>query len=346
MVGQGVEPRTVRRRRGHARGDTAESEARVRYSTVGGSGLKVSAVGLGCNNFGMRIDADEADRVVGAALDAGVTFFDTADVYGGGGRSEEMLGKALGTHREDVVVATKFGAPGRGPYGGGGSRRHVMRACEASLRRLGMDHIDLYYLHFPDPDTPIEETLSALDDLVRQGKVRYLANSNLTGWQLVDADHIARASGGSRFIATQQEWSLLNRGIEREVVPAARHLNLGVIPYFPLASGLLTGKYRRGEGFPDGTRFAAIPRLAGAATEDNFAAVERLEAYGRQIGRSVLELALSWLAAQPGVPSVLVGATSAAQAAANAAAVVELSGEELLGVERAIAGPVAETAEG
>ncbi|MDI2128280.1 aldo/keto reductase [Yinghuangia seranimata] len=312
----------------------------MRYSRVGGSGLKVSAVGLGCNNFGMRIDAAAADKVVGAALDAGVTFFDTAYIYGGG-RSEEMLGRALGSRRDEVVVATKFGAPGKGPYDGGAARLQVMRQVETSLTRLGTDHIDLYYLHFPDPDTPMEETLAALDDLVRQGKVRYIANSNLTGWQLVDADHIARASGGARFIATQAEWSLLKRGIEREVVPAARHLDLGVIPYFPLASGLLTGKYRRGEEFPENTRFAAIPRLADGATDANFDIVEKLTAYAADHGRTLLELALSWLAAQPEVPSVLVGATSAEQAAANAAAVVDLTADELAEIAAITAGAVA-----
>ncbi|WP_436772419.1 aldo/keto reductase [Yinghuangia sp. YIM S09857] len=312
----------------------------MRYTTVGTSGLKVSEVGLGCNNFGMRIDEPAAQKVVDAALDAGVTFFDTADMYGGG-RSEEMLGRALGSRRDDVVVATKFGAPGKGPYGGGASRRHVMRACEASLRRLGTDHIDLYYLHFPDPDTPLDETLSALDDLVRQGKVRYIANSNLAGWQLVDADHIARNANGARFVATQLEWSLVNRDVERDTVPAARHLGLGVIPYFPLASGLLSGKYRRGEDFPEGSRLAAGPWFASVATDENFAIVERVTEYAEERGHTLLQLALSWLAAQPEVPSVLVGATTPEQVVANAAAFVELTAEEVAGISRlAVQGPV------
>jgi aryl-alcohol dehydrogenase-like predicted oxidoreductase len=305
----------------------------VRYTNVGTSGLKVSEVGLGCNNFGMRIDEPAAHKVVGAALDAGVTFFDTADMYGGG-RSEEMLGRALGSRRDEVVVATKFGAPGKGPYGGGASRRHVMRACEASLKRLGTDHIDLYYLHYPDADTPIDETLAALDDLVRQGKVRYIANSNFAGWQLVDADHVARASGGARFVATQLEWSLVERGAERETVPAARHLGLGVIPYFPLASGLLTGKYRRGEDFPEGSRLAAGAYFAQVATDANFGIVERVTAYAEQRGRTLLQVALSWLAAQPEVPSVLVGATSPEQVVANAEAFVALDAEEVAEIGR------------
>ncbi|WP_235618839.1 aldo/keto reductase [Embleya scabrispora] len=295
----------------------------MRYATVGRSGLKVSAIGLGCNNFGMRIDQDDADKVVGAAIEAGVTLFDTADSYGGG-QSEVLLGKALGSRREDVVVATKFGAKvAEGPYGRGSSRRHVVRSCEASLRRLGTDHIDLYYQHYADPDTPIEETLGALDDLVRAGKVRYAATSNLAAWQLADAAHLA---GGTRFVAAQLQWSLLDRTIERELVPAARHFGVGIIPYFPLASGLLTGKYRRGEAFAADTRLGAIPRFAQAvATDENFAIVERLTDYAEGQGLTLLELALSWLAAQPEVASVLVGATRPEQIAANTAAIRELT---------------------
>lgn len=309
----------------------------MRYTNVGTSGLKVSEVGLGCNNFGMRIDEPAAHKVVGAALDAGVTFFDTADMYGGG-RSEEMLGRALGARRDDVVVATKFGAPSQNRYRGGASRRWIMQACEASLKRLGTDHIDLYYLHFPDPETPIDETLAALDDLVRQGKVRYIANSNLAGWQLVDADHLARRSGGARFVATQLEWSLLERGAERETVPAARHLGLGVIPYFPLKSGLLSGKYRRGEDFPEGSRLAASPYFARVATDDALAAVERLAAHAEATGRTMLQLALSWLAAQPEVPSVLVGATTPEQVVANAEAFVPLTDDEAAAIAGAAEG--------
>ncbi|HSA52099.1 MAG TPA: aldo/keto reductase [Yinghuangia sp.] len=307
----------------------------MRYNNVGTSGLKVSEAGLGCNNFGTRIDEPAAHRVVEAALDAGVTLFDTAEIYGDG-RSEEMLGRALGRRRDEAVIATKFGSPAPGT--GTGSRRHLIRACEASLRRLGTDYIDLYYLHFPDPETPVEETLAALDDLVRQGKVRYIASSNLAGWQLVDADHVARAAGGSRFVATQLEWSLLERGVERETIPAARHLGLGVIPYFPLKSGLLSGKYRRGEAFPEGSRLAGGSYFARVATDENFAVVERLTEYAEAGGRTILQLALSWLAAQPEVPSVLVGATSPDQVAANAEAFVELTPAEVAEIGRVAAG--------
>jgi len=309
----------------------------MRYSTVGNSGLKVSAIGLGCNNFGMRIDQEGAGKVVGAALDAGITLFDTADMYGGG-QSEVLLGKALGNRRDDVVVATKFGARvAEGPYGTGSSRRHIRRSCDASLKRLGTDHIDLYYQHYADPDTPIEETLAALDDLVRAGKVLYAGTSNLASWQLADAAHVA---SGTHFVVAQLEWSLLNRAVERELAPAARHFGVGVIPYFPLASGLLSGKYRRGEEFPEGSRFAAIPYFAqGVATDDNFAIVERLTAWAEAHDLTLLELALSWLAAQPEVPSVLVGATRPEQAGANAAAVVELTPAQVAEVAE-LAAPV------
>ena len=229
---------------------------------LGRSGLALSVLGLGCNNFGMKIEADEAAAVVGAALDAGITHFDSAETYGMG-RSEEMLGAALGKRRHEAIIATKFGSPGtRDTVGARGSRSNVIRACEGSLRRLGTDYIDLYYLHRPDPYTPIEETLEALDDLVRQGKVRYLANSAMPGWEMVDAEHVARQRSIHRFVGAQFEWSLLVRETEKEMVPAARHLGLGIVPYFPLASGLLTGKYRRGEAFPEGSRFAAIRGMA------------------------------------------------------------------------------------
>jgi aryl-alcohol dehydrogenase-like predicted oxidoreductase len=314
----------------------------VRYNTVGNSGLQVSALGLGCNNFGMRIDEKTAGEVVGAALDGGVTFFDTADIYGRG-TSEQMLGRVLGARRDEVVLATKFGGRmAEGPYGAGSSYRHVMRSCEASLARLGTDHIDLYYQHFPDPLTPVEETLRALDDLVRQGKIRYAATSNLAAWQLADAVWTARDRGTVGFVASQVEWSLLSRAVEHEVVPAAQHFGLGLIPYFPLASGMLTGKYRRGEGFPENTRFGAIPYFAGIATDDNFAVVERLAEHGEKTGRTLTSLALSWLAAQPQVPSVLVGATSAQQITANIDALAHISAEEAAAITAAAEGSAAE----
>jgi aryl-alcohol dehydrogenase-like predicted oxidoreductase len=292
---------------------------------------------LGCNNFGMKIDQTAATEVVDAALDAGITFFDTADIYAKG-RSEELLGKALGSRRAEVVIASKFGAPiAPGPYGGGSSRRHIIRACEDSLRRLGTDYIDLYYQHYPDAETPIDETLHALDDLVRSGKVRYPAASNLDAWQVADAVHVARADGSARFVAVQAEWNLLTRDAERELVPAASHFGIGVIPYYPLASGLLTGKYRQGTDYPEGSRLASLPYFASVATPGNFAAVERLREVSDKAGLSMVGLALSWLAAQPSVPSVLVGATSAAQVVANAQALTTLTPDLLADIESAVA---------
>ncbi|MGA4538581.1 aldo/keto reductase [Uniformispora flossi] len=287
------------------------------YRNVGTSDLRVSAVGLGCNNFGMRIDEDQTRAVVDAALDAGVTLFDTADIYGGGA-SEEMLGKALGARRGQAVIATKFG--GKMPYGQGTGRAHVVAAAEASLKRLGTDYIDLYYLHFPDASTPIDETLAALDDLVKAGKVRTVASSNLPAWEMVRAEYVARELGTARFAAAQVEWNLLTRGVEAEIVPASRAYGIGVIPYFPLASGLLSGKYRADQAFPDGSRLADMPYFASVATPENFAKVEKLRAYAEAHGRTLLELAVSWLAAQPGVPSVISGATKPEQVYANAAA--------------------------
>ena len=221
----------------------------MEFRNLGNSGLKVSTVGLGCNNFGMRIDADQTRAVVHAALDAGINFFDTADVYGGQ-KSEVFLGQALkGIDRDSVVIATKFAMPtGEGRQGA--SRRYIMSAVEASLDRLGTGYIDLYQQHRPDPDTPIEETLRALDDLVSAGKVRYLGNSNFNGWQLADADWTARSEGLNRFVSAQNHYNLLDRRIEREVLPACERFGLGQLPYFPLASGLLTGKYDRGQPAP------------------------------------------------------------------------------------------------
>ena len=303
---------------------------------VGNSGLTVSALGLGTNNFGMRIETDEAEAVVRQALDEGITHFDTAESYGGG-RSEEMLGAALGKRRDEAVIATKFGSPGTPSAGARGSRANVIRACEGSLRRLGTDHIDLYYLHRPDRHTPIEETLDAMNDLVHQGKVRYIGNSAMPGWQVVDADHTARARGLERFVASQIEWSLLVRDVEDEAVPACRHFGVGVVPYFPLASGLLTGKYHRGEAFPEGSRFAAIPRMASFASDANFARVERLTAVAHASDRSILELAICWLLSQDGVASVLTGATRPEQVTANAAASTwRLDADELAAVDAAL----------
>jgi aryl-alcohol dehydrogenase-like predicted oxidoreductase len=292
----------------------------MEYRQLGRSGLTVSAIGLGCNNFGMRIDADASTAVVQQALDAGITFFDTAEMYGGG-KSEEFLGTALGTQREDVVIATKFGGPqGPGPKQAPGGRRNVIRACEDSLRRLGTDYIDLYYLHYPDARTPIEETLEALSDLVGQGKVRYIANSNMGGWQIVHADHAATDRGFQRFVGAQVEWNLLNRKVEHEVVPACAKYGVGVVPYFPLASGLLTGKYKRGEEFPEGTRFAASSYFSSIATDENWDKVERLTAVAEDRGHTILDLAVSWLLAHDVVGSVITGATKPEQVDGNVAA--------------------------
>ncbi len=304
--------------------------------TVGRSGLQVSVLGLGCNNFGSRIDEDAARSVVEASLDAGVTFFDTSDSYGGG-RSEEYLGRALAGRRDDVVIATKFGSRvGEGPYDAGASRKHLVAACEASLRRLGTGYIDLYYQHFPDPKTPVEETLETLDALVRAGKVRYAASSNFAGWQVAEAEHVARERATTRFVASQSQWSLLQRGVEAEVVPACAAYHVAVVPFFPLASGLLTGKYERGKPPPEGTRLAASPRFAQVANDTTFDTLDRLTVIGEKSGRSLLELAIGWLSAQPVVPSVLVGATKPEQVEANAAAAqVALSAEEVAAVSEA-----------
>ena len=291
----------------------------MEFRSVGRSGLQVSLAGLGCNNFGGRIDLDATAAVVDAALEAGITLFDTADIYGGG-HSEEFLGRALGAHRADVIVATKFGmAMGEGPYTAGGSRRYVMRAVEASLRRLGTDYIDLYQMHAPDATTPIEETLDALTDLVHQGKVRYLGSSNFSGWQIADADWTSRTRGLAGFACAQNEWSLLRRAVEREVVPACERFEASLLPYFPLAGGALTGKYRRGEAAPAGTRLVG-DRGTRWLTDANFGRIEALEGFATERGHTVGELALAWLASQRVVCSVIAGATRPEQVRENVAA--------------------------
>ena len=291
----------------------------MKMRRLGTSGLKVSEVGLGCNNFGMRIDQKATQGVVDAALDAGITLFDTADIYGGT-KSEEFLGKALGKRRGDIILATKFGMRiGDDPRRMGGSRRWIMRAVEDSLTRLGTDWIDLYQFHSPDTDTPIDETLRALDDLVTQGKVRYIGNSNFSGWQIADADWTA--AGGSRFVSAQNQYSLLERKVEFEVLPACEHFGLGFLPFFPLASGLLSGKYKRGEKPPEGTRLAAWgARGAAALSDKNFDKLEKLEAWAAERDHTLLELAFAWLLGHEVVSSVIAGATSAEQVATNAAA--------------------------
>jgi aryl-alcohol dehydrogenase-like predicted oxidoreductase len=295
----------------------------MRYRTLGDSGLLVSVVGLGCNNFGGdRLDVNATRAVVDAAIDVGVTLFDTSDTYGKEGGSELALGEVLAGRRDKVVLATKFGNQrtdmGYGPAAGAkGGRKYIRLAVEQSLRRLRTDYIDLYQLHTPDPLTPIEETIAALDELVTAGKVRYTGHSNLAGWQIADAAHAAASAGRTPFISAQNHWSLLERGAEAEVVPAAMNFGLGVLPFFPLANGLLTGKVRRGKPVPEGTRLAG---RAGYVTEDKLDKVEALIAWGAAHGVSILEIAIGGLAAQPGCTSVIAGATSAEQVRANAAA--------------------------
>ena len=297
----------------------------MRYGTLGDSGLLVSVVGLGCNNFGGRLDVEQTRAVVDAAIDEGITLFDTAETYGGAGASELALGEVLQGRRDKVVLATKFGNRnsdmGYGPAAGAkGSRNYIKIAVEKSLARLKTDYIDLYQLHTPDPVTPIEETLAALDELVTEGKVRYLGHSNFSGWQIADAAHSRPAAAGrTPFISAQNHWSLLERDAEREVVPASLHFGVGLLPFFPLANGLLTGKVRRGQGVPEGTRLAE-PRRAGYVTDAKLDAVESLIAWGEEQGVSILQIAIGGLAAQPGCSSVIAGATSAAQVRANAAA--------------------------
>ena len=308
----------------------------MEYRNLGDSGLKISLAGLGCNNFGMKIDVEQTRAVVHRALDEGVTFFDTADIYGRRGGSEEMLGKALGPRRREVIVASKFGMPmGDGPYLRGGSRRYVTAAAEASLKRLGTDYIDVYQIHQPDPETPQEETLAALDDLVRAGKVRYLGNSNFSGWEVADAAWISRTRGIAPYVSAQNQYNLLDRRIERDLLPACRKFGLGMLPYFPLASGFLTGKYRRGAEAPAGTRLALMqPMAKQVMTDQNFATLEKLEEFSRQRGHTIVELAMSWLACQPVVSSVISGATQPEQVTENVKACQwKLNAEELKEVD-------------
>ena len=308
--------------------------AEMRFAPLGESGLMVSVVGVGCNAFGSRIDAEQTQAVVDAALEHGITLFDTADSYGDGA-SEELLGRALGPRRDEVVVATKFGMGEHFAehWGAHGSRRYVRRAVEASLRRLGTDHIDLYQLHRPDPITPVEETLQAMSELVTEGKVRYLGSSNLSAWQVVDADWVASTGGLQRFVSAQNEYSLYNRAAEAELVPACESAGGGILPYFPLAYGLLIGKYRRGEAAPKGSRLAASAQAARLAGAD-WCRVEALQAYAAQRGVSLLTLAIGGLAAQPAVASVISGATRPEQIVANVdAGLWQPSAEDLAGLD-------------
>jgi aryl-alcohol dehydrogenase-like predicted oxidoreductase len=304
---------------------------------LGGSGLRVSAVGLGCNNFGQRVDLEGSRKVIHKALDLGITLFDTADIYSGMGGSETVLGAVLGERRKEIVLATKYSKPmATDGTKQGASRRYIMNAVEASLRRLKTDYIDLYQQHDYDPLTPIEETLRALDDLVRQGKVRYIGNSNFPAWRIAEAEYVARAMNVSRFVSCQDEYSLIVRGIEKSLLPAAQEYSLGLLPFFPLASGLLTGKYKRGEAAPGDTRFGKMPMLRERyVTERNEAIVEKLQAFAQARGHTMLELAFSWLAARPQVASVIAGATRIEQVEQNVKAIAwNLSAEEMAEIDK------------
>ncbi len=316
----------------------------MRYRSLGESGLVVSVVGLGCNNFGRRLDLDGTRAVVEAAIESGITLFDTADMYGHQGASERLLGEVLGKRRDQVVLATKFGHQqadmGYGVAAGAkGGRAYIRRAVTESLRRLRTDYLDLYQLHTPDPATPIAETIAALDELVTEGKVRYIGHSNLAGWQIADAAHIASRDRRTPFISAQNHWSLLERAVESEVVPAARAFGLGVLPYFPLANGLLTGKARRGQPVPANSRLAT---REGYVTDAKLDKVEALISWAEAHGVSLLDVAIGGLAAQPGCTSVIAGAMTPEQVKANVAAAEWLpDAEELAEIDEIVPPPPA-----
>ena len=311
----------------------------MQYRGIGKSGLRVSTVGLGCNNFGMRLDLEGSRAVIDAALEAGITLFDTADVYGGFGASETMMGQILGARRKDIVLATKFGMQmNKEGTKKGASRRYIMAAVEASLRRLQTDWIDLYQLHAPDPLTPMEETLRALDDLVTSGKVRYIGCSNVPAWGVADAAWIAKTRDFNGFISCQDEYSVIVRKLEAELKPMTEHFGLGILPYFPLASGLLTGKFTKGQPLTEGTRLAAAQGSGyfdHFLTDEKFDIVAKLTEFAEARGHTILDLAFSWLLAQPVIPSVIAGATKASQVAANVkAADWVMTAEELAEIDK------------
>ena len=310
------------------------------FRNLGRSGLRVSTVGLGCNNFGMKLDEAQTGAVINAAIDAGITLFDTADMYGARGGSETHMGAVLGAKRKDIVLASKFGmAMDDAGHKLGGSRGYMMKAVEDSLTRLRTDWLDLYQLHQPDPRTPIDETLRALQDLVSQGKVRYIGCSNLPAWQMVEAHFEAELANVGGFVSAQEEYNLLNRAIEKDVLPVARKYGFGILPYFPLASGLLTGKYKR-DAMPEGARLTAMPKFANRTyvTDANFDKVEALDAFAQEHGHTLLELAFGWLLAEGATASVIAGATKPEQIASNvAAAGWTLSAEEKAAVDAIVA---------
>ena len=290
----------------------------MQYRQLGSTGLRVSTVGLGTNNFGFRMDEESSLRVAKFAVDQGINFFDTANSYGRG-LSEERIGKALKGIRQDVIIATKVGNPmGDGTNDRGASRYHIMQQVEDSLRLLQTDYIDLYQIHRPDPNTPIEETLRALDDLVHQGKVRYIGGSNYNGWQTAEAVLKARALGLNEFVTMQPEYNMLNRSIEAELLPFCDKYNIGILPYFPLASGFLTGKYLQGQEAPEGTRLAGNERAKeNTLTDKNFSILSKLSKFAEDRGHPMVELAIAWLLAKPAVSSVIAGATKEEQVTAN-----------------------------
>ena len=291
----------------------------MKYRNLGRSGLRVSLIGLGCNNFGGRIGLDATRAVVDKAIDCGITLFDTADIYGERGGSETLLGEVLGSRRKDIVLASKFGME-MDDAGAkvGGSRRWMMRAVEESLTRLKTDWLDLYQYHRPDPLTPVDETLRAFEDMIRQGKVRYIGCSNMPSWQVATAQWTAKDIGATPFVSAQDEYSLVVRDAEKELIPTLQHYGLGLLPYFPLASGLLTGKYKRNAPMPEGARLTNTQRLADRyLTDGNWDKAEKLGDYAAAQGRTMVELAFSWLASQPVVSSVIAGATRPEQIAAN-----------------------------
>lgn len=293
----------------------------MEFRNVGSSGLKVSTLGIGCNNFGGRLDETQSIAVIRAALDHGITHFDTADVYPmtSSGVAEQILGKGLGKDRDKVVLASKVGMRmHEDDQLMGGSRRYVMQAVEDGLRRLCTDHIDLLYLHQPDPDTPIDETLAAFDNLIRAGKVRYIGSSNFSAWQIVEAQYIARELPAARFIASQEHYSLVRRDVEKEVVPVCEKYGLGVIPFFPLAGGLLSGKYAQGQAAPAGARLTTSPGHADQfLTDANLETVGQLAQIAGDHGKGLIDLAFSWLLRAPVVPSVIAGASTPEQVARN-----------------------------
>jgi aryl-alcohol dehydrogenase-like predicted oxidoreductase len=306
----------------------------VEYRQLGRSGLRVSVIGLGGNTFGRHADQAATDGIVHQALDAGINFIDTANVYGRGA-SEDLLSHAIQGVRERLLIATKAGMRmGDGPNESGSSRKHLTESCEASLRRLGIETIDLFQVHAFDESTPLEETLSALDDLVRAGKVRYIGCSNYPAWRVAQANGISQREHLARFVSAQPEYNLLEREIEAELVPCCLELGLGIIPYFPLAAGVLTGKYKPGEPAPEGTRGHDNPSFAERLAPATLEGVQRLDAWARERGHSVGELALAWLAARPGVSTVIAGTRRPEQVAANArAAEWHLSPDDLRAVD-------------